>query len=265
MNRITTLFERKKKNLLSIYFTAGFPALADTELVLEALQKNGADIIEIGIPYSDPLADGPVIQHSSMQALSNGISIKKIFEQIRNMHEHGRRKESVPYILMGYLNPVMQYGLEKFVEEAKNSGIDGLILPDLPIDEFDENYRDIFEKNNLKCIFLVTPETAEARIRQIDALSSGFIYAVSSSAITGSDTDFSRQESYFKRLEKMSLLNPIMIGFGIRDAATFNAACKYAAGAIIGTAYIKAIETSIDLEADTAGFLNAILKAGMTG
>ncbi|MDQ2862807.1 MAG: tryptophan synthase subunit alpha [Bacteroidota bacterium] len=259
MNRIEKLFSGKKKDVLSIYFTAGFPKLTDTEIILKALEKNGADMIEIGMPYSDPLADGPVIQHSDMIALQNGMSIKLLFEQLSNYSTLGGR--SVPHILMGYLNPVLQYGIEKFCLEAHASGIDGIILPDLPMYEYEKEYRVIFEKNNLDFIFLITPETSEERIRKIDELSKGFIYAVSSSSITGKDKDMSEQENYFKRIKAMQLKNPVMIGFGIKDNKTFSQACQHAAGAIIGTAYIKSIENSNNINADTAQFLNSILKA----
>ncbi len=259
MNRINKLFERKKKDILSIYFTAGFPKLNDTERILHALQQHGADLIEIGIPYSDPLADGPVIQQSSMAAIKNGITIKKIFEQINDVKTKSLRNENVPFILMGYLNPLLQYGFEKFCVDARTCGVDGIILPDLPIYEFEKDYKKIFEQNDLKFIFLVTPETSEDRIKKIDDLSDGFIYAVSSSSITGTDKNIDAQENYFKRLENLRLKNEIIIGFGIKDYATFGKACKHAAGAIIGTAYIKAIERSQNIEADTKKFLNSIL------
>ncbi len=266
MNRINKLFEQKKKNILSIYFTAGFPQLNDTKEILIALQNNGADLIEIGIPYSDPLADGPVIQQSSMIAIQNGISIKKIFEQLKEINSNiSLRNEKIPFILMGYLNPVLQYGFENFCKDAKASGVDGIILPDLPIYEYEREYKNIFEQNDLNFIFLITPETSEDRIRKIDELSSGFIYAVSSSSITGTDKNMAVQESYFQRLKNLQLKNEILIGFGIKDNNTFNTACKYAAGAIIGTAYIKAIENSQNIEADTKKFLNSILQPETVG
>ena len=255
MNRIKKLFSDKKKNIVSIYFTAGFPKLNDTNTILSSLQKHGTDLIEIGMPYSDPLADGPVIQHSSMIALQNGITIKKLFEQLKDC----RHTIHLPLILMGYLNPVLQYGIEKFCSDAQSVGIDGIILPDLPLHEYETEYKKLFEKYKLDFIFLIAPETSEKRIRKIDAMSKGFIYAVSSSSITGTDKDMSAQQKYFKRLEDMKLKNPVMIGFGIKDNKTFSQACKHASGAIIGTAYIKAIENSNNIEVDTEKFLNSIL------
>lgn len=261
MNRIEKLFSNKQKNICSIYFTAGFPQLNDTIAICNALQKYGADMIEIGMPYSDPLADGAVIQHSSMKALHNGMSIKLLFDQLYNFLDMSPLGVGgIPLILMGYLNPVLQYGIEKFCIDAHHAGIDGIILPDLPLHEYESEYRAIFEKYNLHFIFLITPETSEERIRKIDALSSGFIYAVSSSSITGTEKNMAAQENYFKRLEEMHLKNPVMIGFGIKDHETFLQACKHTAGAIIGTAYIKAIENSADIELDTAKFLNSILQ-----
>jgi len=256
MNRIKKLFSDKKKNIVSIYFTAGFPQLNDTPTVLNALQKHGADLVEIGMPYSDPLADGPVIQHSSMIALHNGITIKKLFEQLKDC----RSNIHLPLILMGYLNPVLQYGIEKFCSDAHHVGIDGIILPDLPLHEYEMEYKKIFEKYKLDFIFLITPETSEKRIRKIDAISKGFVYAVSSSSITGTDKEMNAQQKYFQRLENMKLKNPVAIGFGIKDNKTFSQACKHASGAIIGTAYIKAIENSNNIDTDTEKFLNSILN-----
>lgn len=256
MNSIRKLFLENKKNILSIYFTAGFPQLNDTEKMLRSLQENGAHMIEIGMPYSDPLADGPVIQNSSMKALQNGMTIKILFDQLKNFKE----QIQVPLILMGYLNPVMQYGFENFCVEAKNCGISGIILPDLPIKEYEKEYTKIFEENDLNFIFLITPETSEERIRKIDSISNGFIYAVSSSSITGKNTDINAQESYFQRIKSMDLKNKVLIGFGIRDHQTFMQACKYAAGAIIGTAYIKAIEHTENIYMGTQKFLNSILQ-----
>ena len=205
MNRINRLFENKKKDILSIYFTAGFPHIDNTAEIFDALIGNGADLIEVGMPYSDPLADGPVIQQSSMQALQNGMSIKLLFQQLQDFNKIDSGERTVPFILMGYLNPVLQYGIEKFCEMAQACGIDGIILPDLPILEYESEYRELFEKNNLNFIFLITPETSEERIRKIDELSNGFIYAVSSSSITGTDKNMDSQQHYFQRLEDMHL------------------------------------------------------------
>lgn len=259
MNNIQKLFSEKEKNILSIYFTAGFPRLDDTVIILNSLQRNGADLIEIGMPYSDPLADGPVIQSSSMKALHNGMTIQTLFNQLHSFHKNNNSK-STPLILMGYLNPVMQYGFERFCHGAKSCGISGIILPDLPINEYENEYKKIFDDNDLSFIFLITPETSEERIRKIDLLSNGFIYAVSSSSITGKDTDMNAQKSYFERIKNMNLKNKILIGFGIRNHETFTNACKYAAGAIIGTAYIKAIANTDQLDNETQKFLNSILK-----
>ena len=260
MNKIEKLFLEKNKNILSIYFTAGFPKLTDTEKILTALQNNGADLIEIGIPYSDPLADGPVIQNSGMKAIENGMTIKTLFDQLHEFNLSGNRKESVPLVLMGYLNPVLQFGFERFCEEAKKAGISGIILPDLPIQEYEKEYQSILEKKGLSFIFLITPETSEERIRKIDILSTGFIYAVSSSSITGSDTNMNAQEEYFQRIQDLELKNNVLIGFGIRDHETFQLACKYAAGAIIGTAYINKIENGREIHESTKDFLNSILQ-----
>ncbi|MEO9070204.1 MAG: tryptophan synthase subunit alpha [Ginsengibacter sp.] len=256
MNSIQKLFAEKKENILSIYFTAGFPELKDTEIILKSLQDHGANMIEIGMPYSDPLADGPVIQNSDMMALHNGMTIKILFEQLNKCVG----KIYVPLILMGYLNPVLQYGFEKFCVDAKNAGISGIILPDLPIPQFENEYQDLFKKNDLDFIFLITPETSEGRIQKIDSLSNGFIYAVSSSSITGRDTNLNAREEYFQRIKGMNLKNKVMIGFGIKDHKTFTQACKYASGAIIGTAYIQAIGNSELIDINTKKFLNSILQ-----
>jgi tryptophan synthase alpha chain len=209
------------------------------------------------MPYSDPLADGPVIQNSSVKALQNGMTIKKLFEQLNTVKD----KIKIPLILMGYLNPVLQYGFKRFCEEAKNAGISGIILPDLPVSEYENEYQNILKENQLDFIFLITPETSEERIRKIDLLSKGFIYAVSSSSITGKNTDINAQENYFRRIQGMDLNNKVLIGFGIRDHRTFQAAGKYSAGAIIGTAYIKAIENAENIDIVTERFCNSILKS----
>lgn len=256
MNRLLQLFEKKKENVLNVYCTAGYPQLDSTLTVMNALQENGADIIELGMPYSDPLADGPVIQQSSMQALENGMSITKLFDQLKDF----RHTIYAPVILMGYMNPVLQYGFERFCQHAADAAIDGLILPDLPIYEFETEYGAIIKKYGLSFIFLVTPETSEARIRKIDELSTGFIYAVSSSSTTGNNKDIALQESYFKRLKDMNLKNPVLVGFGIKDKQTFNAACKFANGAIIGSAYIKALENADTVDRVTKEFLSKIVE-----
>jgi tryptophan synthase alpha chain len=261
MNRLDKLFAEKKANVLNVYCTAGYPQLQSTIEVIQALQNNGADIIELGMPYSDPLADGEVIQQSSATALQNGMTIEVLFNQLRSLRNNppAGGEGGIPIILMGYMNPILQFGIEKFCTAAKEVGIDGMILPDLPMYEFEMMYKPLFEKNNLKFIFLVTPETSEERIRKIDNLSSGFLYAVSSSSTTGNNKAIEDQESYFKKLQQMNLKNPILVGFGIKDKHTFTAACKYTNGAIIGSAYIKALENSKDINQTTKEFLNGVL------
>jgi tryptophan synthase alpha chain len=255
MNRLDELFARKKNNVLNIYCTAGYPALHSTTEVIAALQNSGADIIELGMPYSDPLADGEVIQASSTVALHNGMTIEVLFEQLKDI----RNTIHLPIILMGYMNPVLQFGIEKFCAAAKAVGVDGIILPDLPMYEFETMYKPLFDKNGLKFIFLVTPETGEDRIRKIDSLCNGFLYAVSSSSTTGKNKAIEGQEEYFKKLQQLRLNNPILVGFGIKDKATFTAACKHTNGAIIGTAYIKALENNTNIGVTTKEFLNSIL------
>lgn len=263
-NRIEKLFSEKKKNILNVYCTAGYPHLDDTLKVLYSLQKHGADMVEMGMPYSDPLADGPVIQQSSMTALQNGMTIQKLFEQLSNCRNKitpsGDGGFQIPLILMGYLNPVLQFGIEKFCKMAKEVGVDGIILPDLPIYEFENEYRKYFEENDLHFIFLITPETSEERIRKIDTLSKGFIYAVSSSSTTGNNKEIDQQENYFLKIQNMNLKNPVLVGFGIKDKQTFQAACKYSNGAIIGSAYIKALQNAVDIESATQQFLGDILR-----
>ena len=253
--RIEQLFKRKNNKILNVYCTAGYPYLSSTVEVMKALEENGADLIELGMPYSDPLADGPVIQHSSTIAIANGMTIEILFEQLKNFRE----QVSVPLILMGYMNPILQYGLEKFCASAAAVGVDGIILPDLPMYEFETEYKELFQQHGLNFIFLITPETSEERIRKIDSLSSGFIYAVSSSSTTGNNKAIESQQDYFKKLQDMKLSNPILVGFGIKDKQTFNSACEYTNGAIIGSAYIKALENSTDVKASTKEFLNSVL------
>jgi tryptophan synthase alpha chain len=256
MSSIKELFNRKQHKVLNVYCTAGYPKLNSTIEVIKALEQNGADLVEIGMPYSDPLADGPVIQASSSIALSNGMTIHVLFEQLKNF----RTEIKVPVILMGYMNPVLQYGFEKFCAEAAAVGVDGLILPDLPEYEFETEYGAIIKKYGLDFIFLITPETSEARVKKLDELSTGFLYAVSSSATTGSETDFDAVEKYLHRIQSMQLKNPVLVGFGIKDKQSFEAASKYANGAIIGSAFIKALENTNNIEATTTDFLNRILK-----
>lgn len=254
MNRIDQLFSNKPKEILNIYCTAGFPALNDTLTVMDALQQSGADMIELGMPFSDPLADGPVIQESSTRAIANGMRISVLFEQLKGF----RDRISLPVLLMGYMNPVLQFGVENFCKKCAETGVDGIILPDLPMDEFETEYRHIFEQYGLHLIFLVTPETSEARIRKIDAVSKGFVYAVSSSSTTGKDKDMGDQQAYFARLKAMKLKNPVLIGFGIRDKKTFEAACANSNGAIIGSAFVKAIENSTNLQTSIQSFVQGI-------
>ena len=222
---------------------------------MKALQDNGADIIELGMPYSDPLADGPVIQASGSKALQNGMTIEKLFAQLQDC----RKEIYVPIILMGYMNPVLQYGFERFCQHAAAIPIDGLILPDFLNMNLKQNMRQSFIVMDLDFIFLVTPETSEERIKKLDALSTGFLYAVSSSSTTGNKKDFNEVEKYFQRLQNMNLKNPVLVGFGIKDKQSFESACKYANGAIIGTAYIKAIEDATDIQQSTKAFLQSIL------
>lgn len=255
MSRITELFDRKRQRILNVYCTAGFPELNSTLTIMQSLQENGVDLIELGMPYSDPLADGEVIQKSSSRALQNGMKMKVLFEQLTNMRE----TVSVPVILMGYMNPVLQYGFDRFCADAAACGVDGLILPDLPEYEFENEYGDIIKKYGLDFIFLITPETSVDRIQKLDELSSGFLYAVSSSSTTGSNTNMSDVSGYLKQLNSFSLKNPVLVGFGIKDKQTFDGACAYANGAIIGTAYIKALENATDIREATQTFLTNIL------
>ena len=256
MSRIKELFKTKNKNILNVYCTAGFPELDSTLNVMKSLQENGADMIELGMPYSDPLADGPVIQASSTQALHNGMTIKKLFEQLKSF----RRIIHIPVLLMGYMNPILQYGFEKFCASASDVGIDGLILPDLPEYEFESEYGEIIRKHELDFVFLVTPETSESRVKKLDSLSSGFLYAVSSSSTTGKDKKMEDVSAYLNRLRNMKLKNPVMVGFGIKDKQSFQAACLSAEGAIIGTAYIKALGGDTNVNTATKNFLGTILS-----
>ncbi|MCX8020568.1 MAG: tryptophan synthase subunit alpha [Chitinophagaceae bacterium] len=255
MTRLESLFNRKQKNILSIYFTAGFPYLTATRDIMRALQSGGADLLELGMPYSDPLADGPVIQHSNNVALANGMSIQVLFDQLESF----RTEIEMPVVLMGYLNPVFQYGFEKFCRDASQLGIDGLILPDLPDDEFESHYGNIIRNYGLHFIFLVTPETPDDRIKKLDNLSSGFLYAVSSSSVTGSSLNASL-DNYMERLKRLCLKNPVLVGFGIKDRSSFLTACRHAQGAVIGSAFIRALSEVNDIHAATRQFLSSVLQ-----
>ena len=256
MNRINKLFT-EKKNILSIYYTAGFPNLNDTVTILKSLEKAGADIVELGMPFSDPLADGPTIQDSSLVALNNGMSIKVLFEQLKDV----RKEVSIPIVLMGYINPVHKYGIEKFAKKCQEVGVDGVIIPDLPFDEYNDKYKSTFEAVGVSNIFLVTPQSPEARIRAIDTNTNGFIYVVSSAAVTGAKSGLSTtQIEYFQKLQNMKLKNPSLIGFGISDNESFKATCKYASGAIVGSAFVKLLATSKDLEVDITNFIKELKR-----
>ena len=235
MNRINQKLKEDKK-LLSIYFTAGYPNINDTVTIIQNLEKNGVDMIEIGLPFSDPLADGPTIQVSSTQALKNGMTSEKLFEQLKDI----RKTVNIPLIIMGYFNPMLQYGVEAFCKKCQEIGVDGLIIPDLPVDVYHEEYMAIFEKYGLINVFLITPQTSVERINYIDSISNGFIYMVSSASTTGAKSGFGdEQTNYFKRIASMKLNNPQIVGFGISNNETFTQATQYAKGAIIGSAFIK--------------------------
>lgn len=255
MSRITELFKRKKERIVNIYCTAGYPKLDSTLKIMKALQDNGADMIELGMPYSDPLADGPVIQASSTIAIANGMTIQQLFAQLKDF----RKDINLPVILMGYMNPVLQYGFEKFCSDAAAVGVDGLILPDLPEYEFETEYGAIIKKYGLDFIFLVTPETSEERIKKLDALSTGFLYAVSSSSTTGSDKNMRDVNSYLQKLKSLQLRNLILVGFGIKDKPTFESACQHANGAIIGSAFVKAMDGAENEEHSVKQFLKSLV------
>lgn len=255
MNRIKELFQRKSKDVLSVYFTAGFPDLNSTMDILLSLQKSGVNIVEVGIPFSDPLADGPVIQHSSEVALRNGMNLDLLFEQIKDV----RKYITIPLVLMGYLNPLLQYGIEKFLQRAAENGFDALIVPDLPVREYELYYKDLFEKYKIKNIFLITPDTPKERIHKIDALSDAFIYLVATSGTTGAKTNISHeQQDYFKRIASYQLKNPLLAGFGISNRNTFEKACTHTNGAIIGSAFIKALEQDTNTEQTIKNFVSSI-------
>jgi tryptophan synthase alpha chain len=257
MNRIDSLFENKSSGILSVYFTAGYPGLDDTVSVIRELASNGVDLIEIGMPFSDPLADGPVLQECNQKALDNGMSLKILFEQIGTI----RGTTDIPLILMGYLNPVMNYGFERFCQTASAAGIDGMILPDLPLDEYNIRYREKCEKYGLHMIFLITPQTTEERIMQIASLSKGFIYMVSSASTTGAKQGFQPEQiEYFKKIAKMDISLPRLIGFGISSGETFRQACQHANGAIIGSAFMQSLSAEGSLDGKISEFVQQIRK-----
>lgn len=239
---------------LNIYFTAGFPNLEDTTTIAELIQNSGADMMEIGIPYSDPVADGVVIQKAHEKALENGMTIEKLFEQLSKIKE----TVTIPKVLMGYINPVLSYGFENFCKKCQEVGISGLILPDLPPYEFEKNYRAILQKYGLHFTFLVTPETEPHRIQYLDQLSSGFLYAVSSSSTTGNETKSVNNEAYLKRLQELNLQNPIFVGFGIKNKQDFDNATQYAQGGIIGSAFVKILLDNEDWKQKAQDFIKSI-------
>jgi tryptophan synthase alpha chain len=255
-NRLTALFQIKSNNLLNIYFTAGYPSLNDTVTVLKALEKAGADMVEIGMPYSDPVADGPVIQQSSLDAINSGMTIKLLLQQLKDI----RKEVKIPILVMGYFNTVLQYGVEKFIKEIHAIGIDGVILPDLPLDEYTEHYQNLFESNHVSNISLITPNTADDRLLHIDAITQGFVYMVSTNSTTGNDSKKTSDshDVYFNRIKNMNLKSPRLIGFNIKDNKTFSDACNYANGAIIGSAFVRMLTSSKDLETDIIRFVKEI-------
>lgn len=258
MNRINELFSRKKHDILSLYFCAGTPTPDSTPQVIRTLEEKGIDMIEIGIPFSDPMADGPVIQQAATHALKNGMTLHKLFSQLKDI----RKTTSIPLILMGYLNPIMQYGFESFCKSCRECGIDGMIIPDLPYKDYMEEYKPVSDKYDLRVIMLITPETSKERIRNIDRDTDGFIYMVSSAAITGAQKDFNEQkQAYFRRIEAMNLRNPRMIGFGISNKQTYEAAAAHAAGCIIGSKFVSLLEEEHGDAGKAADRLNEALKA----
>jgi len=245
MNRIDKLFTEKTEKILSVYFTAGFPKLNDTCTVLHELQAHGIDLVEIGIPFSDPMADGVVIQQAGQTALNNGMSLALIFEQLQGV----RQTITMPIILMGYLNPIMQYGFENFCKSCAAVGVDGVIIPDLPFADYMQSYKAIAEQHDIHVIMLITPETSAERVRLIDEHTKGFIYMVSSAATTGAQQSFDeKKQDYFKRIDAMNLRNPRLVGFGVSNKATFDAAISHAAGAIVGSKFVQLLEQSASIK-----------------
>lgn len=257
MNRITNLFETKKNGILSVYFTAGYPQLDDTVTILKELEKKGIDSVEIGIPFSDPMADGLVIQEAATQALRNGMSLHLLFDQLKDI----RKEVQIPLIFMGYLNPIMQFGFEAFCKKCVEVGVDGMIIPDLPFADYMADYKETADRYDLKMIMLITPETSEERIRQIDEHTSGFIYMVSSAATTGAQQSFDEQkQAYFRRINAMKLRNPRLVGFGISNKATFDAAASNSSGAIIGSKFIQLLKSEATATQAIDKLLDALKK-----
>ncbi|MDA3928027.1 MAG: tryptophan synthase subunit alpha [Prolixibacteraceae bacterium] len=256
MNRLQQKFNDKKEGLLTVYFTAGYPNLNDTGTIIKELEASGADIIEVGMPFSDPVADGPTIQVSNLKALQNGMNIKLLFEQLKAIKE----EVNIPILLMGYINPVWKFGLEKFMAACEDSGISGLILPDIPLNEFKADYADLYKKHNLSSVFLITPQTPNERIQLLDETCNGFIYMVSSASTTGANktVDKSKQIEYFERVKSLNLKNPTQIGFNIKDKVSFDYATKYAKGGIIGSAFIKKLAEDGDLKTKVSEFVRSI-------
>jgi tryptophan synthase alpha chain len=262
MNRINQLFQNKKNNILNIYFTAGYPTLQSTEAIILELEKSGADLIELGMPYSDPLADGPTIQESGQIAIANGMTLNILFDQVKSV----RQKSQIPLVMMGYFNQVMQYGETAFFRKCAEVGIDGLILPDLPIDVYESDFKDLLDEIGLTISFLITPQTDEDRIRKVDNLSTGFIYVVSRSAITGAKSEIENQQvEYFNRVNALGLKTPKLIGFGISSHDTFKTACQHANGAIIGSAFIKALPLNGDPKPVISSFVKGVLGGVESG
>ena len=255
MNRINKLFQKKNKKILSIYFTAGYPRINDSVDIIKALDKNGVDMIEVGIPFSDPIADGPIIQNSSTIAIKNGMNMSLLFDQLKNI----RSTTQIPIILMGYINPIIQFGYDKFVDKLIDCGIDGVILPDLPLLEYKKELKPFFDKNNISFVSLISPNTSIERVKEIDQISDGFLYVVSSSSITGQNNLFDvNQIKYFNSLNNIFLKNPKIIGFGISDKKSFDIACNYSNGAIIGTKFINSLDV-LNLNKSIEKFINSIL------
>lgn len=256
-NRIDDLFQRKKENVLSIFLTAGYPSQNDTLKIIKQLDASGVDMIEIGIPYSDPLADGPIIQASSQVALSNGVTLKNTFTQLQTL----RTVTQMPVLLMGYINTVLQYGIEDFYKSCQETGIDGLILPDLPLEEYQNVHKPFAEKYNIHMVFLISPETSQERIKLIDNNSQGFIYLVSSNSTTGSGKEFpSSLIQKVKTIKDLQLKNPLVMGFGIKGKTEFDSACRLVNGAIIGSSFIQLLGNSSNIEKDIPHFISGIIN-----